>query len=505
MHHHSTHSRWLLLALLSLWLALAAGQQQQHNAQVDHQSAPLLSMGSESSSALESSAALAGDDLMAAESAQPADMGPAEHKAFTQHVNNSPRQEQHLAASVAPSFANPQHAVPAHQHQQIHQQAPASHPMYGPHPAHLAMQARAAIPSQKLNPFIAAALAGNYGHAQQQMAAAGLHGAHHSHPNQIQQNHGHVHHGPTHHQQAVAPGQHAISHANNQQGAPVGNGQTLAVQESTVRQNILPAPFQAPAGNMAVAEQNPSPVELNDAPSQQQPQSQALAVASSAQHPVVAPVGDSTSLAGAWPLQAPDIPKIVNLEVKCEKNLMKVSIEFDKIFNGVIFSKGHFNQGQCIHVGQNSNKQQAYFDISINSCGTQGNTQNGLYGMGGNTGSGTYFENTIVIQYDPNVQEVYDHARKLRCTWHDQYEKAVTFRPFPVDMLDIVRADFAGDNVGCWMQIQVGKGKFEDFFITVPHMAASSRQHPRVCRSGQASASDIQLVRLDLLLGRDHH
>ena len=34
----------------------------------------------------------------------------------------------------------------------------------------------------------------------------------------------------------------------------------------------------------------------------------------------------------------------------------------------------------------------------------------------------------------------------------------VTFRPFPVDMLDVVRADFAGDNVGCWMQIQVGKG-----------------------------------------------
>ena len=53
------------------------------------------------------------------------------------------------------------------------------------------------------------------------------------------------------------------------------------------------------------------------------------------------------------------------------------------------------------------------------------------------------------------MQEVWDQARKLRCTWHDQYEKSVTFRPFPVDMLDVVRADFAGDNVGCWMQIQV--------------------------------------------------
>lgn len=73
-------------------------------------------------------------------------------------------------------------------------------------------------------------------------------------------------------------------------------------------------------------------------------------------------------------------------------------------------------------------------------------------------GSGTFFENTIIIQFDPQVQEVWDQARKLRCTWHDQYEKSVTFRPFPVDMLDVVCADFAGDNVGCWMQIQVGKG-----------------------------------------------
>lgn len=244
-------------------------------------------------------------------------------------------------------------------------------------------------------------------------------------------------------------------------------GSSMAVQESSLRNNIV-----APPSNYANAMLDSNSIELSDAPAvqpqsqpqQQQQQQQQMTVASSVQHPVIASssVHESTAVgasAGAWPLQAPDIPKIVNLEVKCEKNLMKVSIEFDKVFNGVIFSKGHYNQGQCLHVGSNSGKQQAYFDIGINSCGTQGNTQNGLYGMGGNTGSGTFFENTIVIQYDPNVQEVYDHARKLRCTWHDQYEKAVTFRPFPVDMLDIVRADFAGDNVGCWMQIQVGKGK----------------------------------------------
>lgn len=160
----------------------------------------------------------------------------------------------------------------------------------------------------------------------------------------------------------------------------------------------------------------------------------------------------------SWPTAAPDMPQIVALDVKCEKNLMKVRIEFDKPFNGIIFSKGHYSNVHCVHLPAGLGRTHSTFDISINSCGTSGNTENGLYGYGSQSGSGTFFENTIVVQYDPQVQEVWDQARKLRCTWHDQYEKSVTFRPFSVDMLDVVRADFAGDNVGCWMQIQVGKG-----------------------------------------------
>lgn len=159
-----------------------------------------------------------------------------------------------------------------------------------------------------------------------------------------------------------------------------------------------------------------------------------------------------------WSKPQGDMPKITSLDVTCEKNLMKVYVEFDKPFYGIIFSKGHYSDVNCVHLPAGLGRTNAKFDISINSCGTTGNTENGLYGYGADSGSGTFFENTIVIQYDPQVQEVWDQARKLRCTWHDQYEKSVTFRPFPVDMLDVVRADFAGDNVGCWMQIQVGKG-----------------------------------------------
>jgi len=79
-------------------------------------------------------------------------------------------------------------------------------------------------------------------------------------------------------------------------------------------------------------------------------------------------------------------------------------------------------------------------------------------GFGQPSPSGTFVENTIIIQYDPLVQEVWDQARRLRCTWYDYYEKSVTFRPFAVDMINAVTANFLGDNLQCWMQIQVGKG-----------------------------------------------
>lgn len=157
-----------------------------------------------------------------------------------------------------------------------------------------------------------------------------------------------------------------------------------------------------------------------------------------------------------WPAPAPDMPKIVSLDVKCEKNAMRVFLSFDKPFFGIVFSKGHYSNHQCVHLPPGLGRSSASFEIGAHACGTAGSGDPRY--RGDVAAAGTYFENVIVIQYDPQVQEVWDQARKLRCTWHDQYEKAVTFRPFPVDMLDVVRADFAGDNVGCWMQIQVGKG-----------------------------------------------
>lgn len=161
----------------------------------------------------------------------------------------------------------------------------------------------------------------------------------------------------------------------------------------------------------------------------------------------------------AWPLSASnDSPQIKHLQVQCEKTHMRVNIEFDRPFYGMIFSKGFYSDQHCVHLKPGTGHLSATFEIFLNSCGMSSSANHNAAGFGSPTPSGSYVENTIIIQYDPYVQEVWDQARKLRCTWYDFYEKAVTFRPFQVDMLHAVTANFLGDNLQCWMQIQVGKG-----------------------------------------------
>lgn len=64
-----------------------------------------------------------------------------------------------------------------------------------------------------------------------------------------------------------------------------------------------------------------------------------------------------------WPAPVPDMPKIISLDVKCEKNLMKVYIGFDKPFYGIVFSKGHYSNVHCVHLPAGLGRTSAHFEI----------------------------------------------------------------------------------------------------------------------------------------------
>jgi len=160
-----------------------------------------------------------------------------------------------------------------------------------------------------------------------------------------------------------------------------------------------------------------------------------------------------------WQIAQPaNMAQIKDLQVQCEKDLMRVRVVFDRPFYGMVFSKGFYSNINCVHVPSGLGQTQATFDIAMGQCGMSTGGNSDSYGTP--TPQGSYIENTVIVQYDPLLQEVWDQARKIRCTWYDFYEKAVTFKPYQVDMLDPVTANFLGDNLRCWMQIQVGKGPY---------------------------------------------
>lgn len=136
----------------------------------------------------------------------------------------------------------------------------------------------------------------------------------------------------------------------------------------------------------------------------------------SSQNEIAGPISGGGSSGGgsgeeSWPLGATnDSPQIKHLQVQCEKTHMRVNIEFDRPFYGMIFSKGYYSDPHCVHLKPGTGHLSATFEIFLNSCGMTSSGNHNAQTFGAPTPSGSYVENTIIIQYDPYVQEVWDQV-----------------------------------------------------------------------------------------------
>ncbi|KAG8234303.1 hypothetical protein J437_LFUL014465 [Ladona fulva] len=182
-----------------------------------------------------------------------------------------------------------------------------------------------------------------------------------------------------------------------------------------------------------------------------------------------------------WPAERPPgMPSIRSLDVMCGKEHMDVRIAFTHPFSGIVFSKGQYGDPRCVYVaplgrgggagtarpglslhpegrgsGYGDEGGKVFrFRIAYSRCGTRPDHR------------GQFYENTVVVQYDRDLLEVWDEAKRLRCEWFDDYEKKTASKPpMVIADLDVVQLDFRdraitgpGDNVECWMEVQQGKG-----------------------------------------------
>ncbi|XP_050428648.1 cuticlin-1-like isoform X2 [Adelges cooleyi] len=148
-----------------------------------------------------------------------------------------------------------------------------------------------------------------------------------------------------------------------------------------------------------------------------------------------------------WPLERPEgMPVIQSLEVMCGKDHMDVHLQFTQPFEGIVSSKGQYGDPRCVYVPPSTGKTFFTFRIAYARCGTKPDL------------NGQFYENTVVVQYDKDLLEVWDEAKRLRCEWYNDYEKTASKPPMVIADLDVIQLDFRGDNVDCWMEIQHGKG-----------------------------------------------
>ncbi|XP_065171066.1 uncharacterized protein [Atheta coriaria] len=148
-----------------------------------------------------------------------------------------------------------------------------------------------------------------------------------------------------------------------------------------------------------------------------------------------------------WPMERPTgMPSIQSLEVMCGKDHMDVHVSFSQPFDGIVSSKGQHGDPRCVYVPPSTGQTFFSFRIAYARCGTKPDL------------NGQFYENTVVVQYDKDLLEVWDEAKRLRCEWFNDYEKTATKPPMVIADLDVIQLDFRGDNVDCWMEIQHGKG-----------------------------------------------
>lgn len=125
---------------------------------------------------------------------------------------------------------------------------------------------------------------------------------------------------------------------------------------------------------------------------------------------------------------------------------MLVTIDFEAPFSGVIYSQGYYNDPKCRYVKSGSAKSSFTFTVPYEGCGSKPSCA-----------VCASVDNILVIQSDEDVQEIWDTARKISCSRSEQQEKTIYFKPFVVDMLEVINVETARGGVECWMDIQRGQ------------------------------------------------
>ncbi|OQV21370.1 hypothetical protein BV898_04579 [Hypsibius exemplaris] len=168
---------------------------------------------------------------------------------------------------------------------------------------------------------------------------------------------------------------------------------------------------------------------------------------------------DSNGL-GAGPTPDSPLPKLTSIQADCvNPQFIKVSVEFDRPFDGIIYTKGHFTDETCTYAKEGSSLRNQNFTISTDACGSLDNNH-------AEAANSSITEATVIIQNDPLFQDANDVARRIRCSWSDRFDKIISSHGFKVGSLNENTMDYSADAVSVWMDLRMGKDPFQGTPVT---------------------------------------
>ncbi|XP_023228303.1 uncharacterized protein LOC111628701 [Centruroides sculpturatus] len=153
-----------------------------------------------------------------------------------------------------------------------------------------------------------------------------------------------------------------------------------------------------------------------------------------------------SKLSGSQESNSAENSKLIDLRAVCYRDRMRVYLEFDTPFHGIVFSEGNYGHPECTYVAPLSGVTHANFDVFYRACGTRRNPV------------AKYYENTIVVQYGADVIQERDEAKRVRCRWSDDYRRPASRPALKIAEAEAIPMEFSGDQVDCWMEIQKGRG-----------------------------------------------
>ncbi|XP_050718763.1 uncharacterized protein LOC126999810 [Eriocheir sinensis] len=163
----------------------------------------------------------------------------------------------------------------------------------------------------------------------------------------------------------------------------------------------------------------------------------------------------SSSLqARPWVLQRPprNLTRVLGIEAECQEESMKIFVKFNGSFSGLIYSSGYAHNTDCVYVS-GSGRPSYTFIVLHDRCGTASGNQDVPDAF--TRTPLTVTRNTLTVQYNPLIEEVWDEHFKVTCEYDYEFRKTVTF-PF--------------------MDVTVKTGDLREFTLRAPECKMEIRQ-----------------------------